>query len=63
MKLVQPLQHAEQKMSCWRGHFQEVLNVDSFVNEEVVANLESYIVHTHAHTHTHTQARTHTPGL
>ena len=36
----QPVQQAEEKLSRWRMHFQEVLNVDSAVSEEVVADLE-----------------------
>ena len=36
----QPVQQAEVKLSRWRRHFQEVLNVDSAVGEEVVVDLE-----------------------
>ena len=36
----EPVQQAEEKMSRWRRHFQEVLNVGSAVSEEVVADLE-----------------------
>ena len=39
-KAGQPVQQAEEKMSQWRRHFHEILNVDSAVSEEVVADLE-----------------------
>ena len=38
---------AEEKLSRWRRHFQKVLNVDSTVKEEVLANLED---HSHVET-------------
>ena len=38
----QSVQQAEEKLSRWRRHFQGVLNVDSAVREEVVADLEGY---------------------
>ena len=34
------MQQAEEKLSRWRRHFQEALNVDSAVNGEVLADLE-----------------------
>ena len=36
----QPVQKGEEKLSRWRRHFQEVLNVDSAMSEEAVADLE-----------------------
>ena len=36
----QPVQQAEEKRSRWRRHFHEILNMDSAVSEEVVADLE-----------------------
>ena len=43
----QPVQQAEEKLSRWRRHFQKVLNVDSTVKEEALANLED---HSHVET-------------
>ena len=35
----QPLQKVEEKLACWKGHFESVLNVHSTVREEALAGL------------------------
>ena len=37
----QPLQRNEDKLVCWRRHFEEVLNVDNAVGEDVLAKMDN----------------------
>ena len=37
----QPLQRNEDKLACWRRHFEEVLNVDNAVGEDVLAKMDN----------------------